>query len=486
MTAEVLVIGAGPAGLCAAAAAREAGAEVRLLDAADATGGQYWRDLPASRSDGSEFALHHDWAHYVRLRESLESDPGVRIDLGAHVWALGREDLGIRVDVVHGQADGTERATERIRTRSLVLATGAYDRALPIPGWTLPGVFTAGAAQALAKGERVAVGKRVIVAGAGPFLLPVSQALGQTGARVVAVVEAGRPGHLARAWLRRPGELLAARGKAAELGGYVWDMLRRRVPYRAGRGVVEIHGRHEVEAVTIARLDARWRPIPGTERRFDCDAVCLGHGFTPRLELAIAAGCRLDERRFVEVDDAQLTTVPGVYAAGELTGIGGADLAQAEGRIAGWAAAGGALDADPLAPARRARSRMRGFAARIEDAHGIGADWPRWLRDDTVVCRCEEVDRATLRRVAAGTDASGLRSLKLTTRAGLGACQGRVCGRTVEQLLEPHLTTPGGTRSEVVGTDRRPVAAPLRLGELARYGEPSATPSCSAPRKEQP
>ena len=471
---EVVVIGAGPAGLSAAAAAREAGASVRLLDSSDATGGQYWRHLPESRPAEDERALHHDWDDYLRLREVLESDPGVRIDLGAHVWAIEQTDDGVRVDILHGPPDGTHRTSERLLPERLVLATGAHDRALPVPGWTLPGVFTAGAAQALAKGERVAIGRRVVVAGTGPFLLPASTSLSQVGADVVCVIEAASGRHLARSWARRPWELTGVGAKVGELARYGWHHLRHRVPFRTGRAVVEIHGEHRVEAVTIARLDAAWRPVPGTEERIACDAVSLGHGFVPRLELAIAAGCRLGPDRFVTVDESQATSVEHVHAAGELTGIGGADLARAEGRIAGWVAGGGSLDAAAIARARRRRDTYRAFARRLDQATAIGADWADWLTPSTIVCRCEEVDLALLEQVADATAPTSLRSLKLTTRAGLGACQGRICGRNVECLVKDRLAeVPEGSP----GTDRRPVAIPVRLGELAALRDlPASTP----------
>jgi len=479
---EVLIVGAGPAGLAAAAAARRTGASVRLLDASDDTGGQYWRHLPSTRPVRAEQVLHHGWERYQALRATLAADPWVSIELDTHVWAIEQTQQGVRVDIVVGPADGSRRRTDSLSPDALVLATGAHDRALPVPGWTLPGVYTAGAAQALAKGERVAVGERVVVSGAGPFLLPVSQALGQAGARVLGVYEAAGPARLARSWLARPGELVGTRAKATELAGYVWHHLRHRVPYLIGRGVVAIHGTEGVEAVTVARLDDRWQPVPGTEHRIACDAVCLGHGFTPRLELPVAAGCRLTSERFVAIDDRQQTSVPGIWAAGELTGVGGADLAGAEGWLAGWYAAGGSVDAPAARQASQARTRLTRFAARIEAAHGIEPGWIEWLREDTVVCRCEEVRCAALVETATATSSVGLRSLKLTTRAGLGACQGRICGRNVEDLLAREL---GLERAEFLDgaiTDKRPIAAPIRLGELAKFARTSPKASTRASR----
>ena len=186
----------------------------------------------------------------------------------------------------------------------------------------------------------------------------------------------------------------------AEFTGYVGTHLRGRIPYHPGWGVVAINGTDHVTSATVARLDDQWRPASATRRTVDCDAVCLGHGFTPRLELAIAAGCDLNRDRFVIVDGAQRTSVPSVFAAGEITGIGGVDLALAEGEIAGWMAAGGAATDAALTTARRARAASTRFARRIADAHRIGSAWTDWLEPSTVVCRCEEVDYGTLLRSA--------------------------------------------------------------------------------------
>ncbi|WP_127794644.1 FAD-dependent oxidoreductase [Agromyces sp. LHK192] len=515
VTTDVLVIGAGPAGLAAALAARARGAAVTLLDAADDLGGQYWRHLPAERPSARERVLHHGWERFDRMRRDLAADPGCEVLTSAQVWAIEpgvadadpgaspRADESARdgdtgrpvVHVLVGPVDGADRVARSIRPDALVLATGAHDRTLPFPGWDLPGVFTAGAAQALAKGERVAVGERVVVAGAGPFLLPVAASLAATGARVLGVHEANRPGALVAGWLPRPWALLGAGGKAAELAGYAWNHVRHRIPYRTGSAVVAAHGVDRVEAVTIADLDRDWRPVPGTERRVEADAVCVSHGFTPRLELPIAAGCAISSDRFVIVDERQATSVPGVYAAGEITGIGGVDAALAEGTLAGHAAAGGASDDPAVSRAVRARRTFDDFAARIERAHGIRPGWTAWLRDDTLVCRCEEVPYGRLRRTADATCSTGLRSLKLTTRAGLGICQGRICGRTVEHLLGGTDRTGGGGFADGVSTDRRPIAAPIRLSELAGVtrpagaSEPGALESGApepAPRKETP
>ena len=463
---DVLVIGAGPAGMAAARAARERGASVTLLDSSDQLGGQFWRHLPTTRPAAREGILHHGWGTFRDLSKALELDDGCRVIRSAQVWAIETSPEGPgTVHVVVGESDGVERARLALSPDAVVLATGAHDRTLPFPGWDLPGVFTGGAAQALAKGERLAVGRRVVVAGAGPFLLPVAASLASAGSQVLGVFEANRAPALLRGWLPRPWQLLPVAGKSFELAGYATGHLKNRIPYRLGRMVVAAHGTDQVEAVTIASVTADWVPLKGTEQTVQVDAVCVTHGFTPRLELAIAAGCALTARRFVRVDSGQQTSVPGVYAAGEITGIGGADLAMAEGVIAGHLAAGGAVADNQVRRAVRRRLTFQGFARRIEDAHDIRAGWPAVLTSDTIVCRCEEVTFGTLRATAESTGSRSLRALKLSTRAGLGICQGRVCGRSVEELLDT-LVGEGGLVDEVT-TDRRPIAAPIRLGELA-------------------
>ncbi len=454
---DVLVIGAGPAGLAAAVAAARRGVRVALVEAASGVGGQFWRHLPDTRPASSEESLHHGWRTFVGLRESLPDD----VWLDAQVWAVERDGRHLVVHIA--PAAGGDLVT--LRPWRVVLATGAHDRVLPVPGWTLPGLYTAGAAQAFAKAERLALGDRVVISGAGPFLLPVARSLAQTGARVVGIYEAAGWGSIARGWGARPWQLVSAADKVGELAGYAGVLLRNGIGYHAGEQVVAIHGTTRVEAVTVAKVDALWRPVPGTERRVECDTVCLTHGFTPRLELALAAGCALTPGRFVRVDASQRTSVTGVFAAGELTGIGGAALALASGEIAGWVAGGGAAGDWELAGAVRNRERALAMAGRLEAAHGIRPGWTEWLTSETVVCRCEDVTCGTLDAAVEDTRADGLRSYKLATRAAMGLCQGRVCGRNVEQLLLARRGLPEFADSST--TDRRPVAVPITLGQLA-------------------
>ncbi|GHG42930.1 MULTISPECIES: FAD-dependent oxidoreductase [Amycolatopsis] len=423
---HVVIVGAGPAGLAAAEHALAAGADVTVLDQADAPGGQFHRG-----------AAHRFEALLSRCAWWPEST----------VWAVE----GRRVHVLRGPADGTHRRRRTLEPDALVLATGAHDRVLPFPGWQLPGVFTAGAAQALAKGERVAVGRRVLVAGAGPFLLPVAESLVDVGAEVLGVLEANPARTVLQGW---SWHAAAHVGKMTELVRHAGTLARHRVPYRMGRAVIEARGDDRVREAVTARVRADWSVVPGTERTYAIDALCVGHGFVPQPELAVAAGCALDGG-FVRVGDDQRTSVAGVFAAGELTGIGGSVAAAAEGAVAGWAAAG----RTPGRALLERRDHARAFARRLAAAHPIGAAWPGWLREDTIVCRCEETSYGDLKTAAADPAAPGPHALKLGTRAGLGPCQGRMCGLAVADLC-------GGAERH-----HRPIAQPIRLGELAEPKE---------------
>ncbi|NGO71388.1 FAD-dependent oxidoreductase [Streptomyces boncukensis] len=459
---HVVIVGAGPAGFAAADWALAAGARVTLVDLADRPGGQYHRRPPGAPGPPS----------FERRRARVLAHPRCAWRSRTAVWALEQRDgdgdggagLPPLVHTLHGPADAADRPRAVLAPDALVLAPGAHDRVLPFPGWELPGVVTAGAAQALAKGQRVAVGRRVVVAGTGPFLLPVAASLLAAGARVREVCEANGAGTLAAGWSHRPWQLAAAGGKAAELLRHTALLARHRVPFRTGRTVVEARGEGRVEEVVTAALRPDWSVVPGSRRTLSTDAVCVGHGFTPQLELPLAAGCALDGG-FVAVDGAQRAGAPGVFAAGEITGVAGAPAARAEGALAGWCAAGGDPAAPVLAPLRRARDQGRRFARRLARAHPVGAEWPGWLREDTVVCRCETARYGALCAAAADPASGDPRVGKLATRAGLGPCQARICGPAVAELT-------ARLRGQAPPTDwtphRRPIAQPIRLGELAR------------------
>ncbi|MEU7641760.1 FAD-dependent oxidoreductase [Streptomyces sp. NPDC059101] len=476
---DLAVIGAGPAGLAGAVAAAERGLTVALLDTAARPGGQFYRHPAAALGATRPEALHHDWSAFTALRRRLAGS-GVTLLAGHHVWTVVPAEPQGRWDV-HALtgADGDGERPVRVRARAVLLATGAYERQLPFPGWTLPGVVGAGGAQAMLKSGLVLPGRRVVVAGSGPLLLAVAASLAAAGARVPAVVEAS--GYLGYA--RHPGVLAANAHKAAEAAVHGAALLRHGVRLRTRSAVTRVHGSDRVEAVTVSRLDRDWRPVPGSGRRIACDALAVGHGLVPQLELATGLGCAVrrteDGAYALALDAHQETSVPGIWSAGETGGIGGVQLAFTEGELAGVAIAArlrerpAGADRGLVRALRRRRDRMRAFAAVMAAAHAPGPGWTRWLDEATEVCRCEEVAAGRIRAAVADDGARDARTVKLLTRAGMGWCQGRVCGPAVARLAAE---APGARLPP--SPERRPLAVPVPLRVLgACHGTTASEPA---------
>lgn len=410
---DVAIVGAGPAGLSAAAMAAERGARVLVVDAQPQAGGQVWRrDVRLGEATAAN-----------ALRARAEAAGARLLPRSEVVAAAGRQLL------LNGAGPLT------LEYGKLVLATGARELLLPFPGWTLPGVTGAGGAQALAKQGAPMQGRRVLVAGSGPLLLASAATLKRHGANVLGIHEQASGSQLrafaAGLW-RWPGKLLQAAQLRARLAG---------VPYVSGSHVLRALGDGRLQAVELQH---------GSRREIiECDQLACGFGLVPNTELAQQLMCRQRQQgrhAVVVVDDYQRTSNPDVLAAGEACGIGGVDCAVAEGCIAGLAAAG--ADAAATHYFSR-RQHARDFAALLH-AHFTLGQAVRQLADaDTLVCRCEDVRLADL---AGLYDA---RTIKLMTRCGMGPCQGRVCGPALAEIADlPH---PG----------LRPPVFPVPLNVLA-------------------
>jgi len=318
----------------------------------------------------------------------------------------------------------------RVGYGSLILATGARERFLPFPGWTLPNVMGAGGLQALVKSGLAVEGKKVVVAGTGPLLLAVAQYLHTHGADVRLIAEQAPRGALARF----AAGLLMHPEKVMQTAQFAWSLFG--IKHRTNCWPVAAAGEGKLERVTLRRGGKTW-----TE---PCDYLACGFGLIPNTELAALLGCRIGAAG-VEVDELQQSSAEGVYAAGEVTGIGGVDLAVAEGEIAGFAAAGRPDRARRLFHARATHHK---FAAALERAFALREELKTLAQPETLICRCEDV---ALGRIRAH---SGWRDAKLHTRCGMGPCQGRVCGGALEFLL--------GWKVESV----RPPLLPVRVASL--------------------
>ncbi|GAB3560392.1 FAD/NAD(P)-dependent oxidoreductase [Spelaeicoccus albus] len=468
---DLAVIGGGPAGMAAAATATRGGLRVALIDAGPGLGGQFWRQ-PAPNEDATAFGeadaagYHHDLATFRRLRgEIFRARADARLELfsGHHVWTAACGPGGVRIRAVDKLSEPGRDIERIVSADAVVLAPGAYDRQVPFPGWDLPGVMTAGGLQALLKAGGVAAGPRVAVGGTGPFLLPVAAGLAMAGSHVVGVFEASAT----TAWTRHAGAALANPGNLAEGAGYAAALARYRVPYRQRSMIVAAHGTEHVESVSVAGLRPDGHVDTASVRTIDVDAVGVGWGFTPSLELPMTLGCEVsdgdDGSLAVVVDADQRSSVAGVYVAGEACGIGGAALAVAEGETAGRTACRDAgLEADPSPAAARTIRRRRRFARAMAVAHPVPPAWQDVLEPSTIVCRCEEVDAEAVDDACRNHGATDARGVKELNRAGMGWCQGRTCGYAVDCLAARAAGIPMTPQPAP-----RPVAAPLTLGALA-------------------
>lgn len=439
---DVAVVGAGPAGLAAAVAAAEAGAGVLVVDESGTAGGQYLHPRHDRTMD-----------HPVARRFATS---GAELLLGEAVW--------------HVDPDGRRLHTLRreIGYRSLVLATGAFDRPFSIPGWRLPGVLTAGAAQRLSK-EGVRLGRSALVAGSGPFAMPVALELVAKGTAIAEIALTHFPwmgtGSLHAPQILAEGARLAARAATRRL----WP--------RTGWVVTRILGDSRVEGAVLTGLPSGRHA--GKCRTVSCDLVALGYGFLPQLAVADLAGCAVEYDRvhrtwFVTTDPhTTRTSVPGVFAAGEITGIGGHRKALAEGRLAGFNAAtaakrpsGARPDASIAAVAAQVPGRVRAHVMRrfATGARRSLAPPPlvSLIADEAVVCRCENVTAGAI-RAAAADGARTVQGVRMRTRCGMGECQSRICGQLCGEIIEERLGLPAGTAGRI---QARPPARPVALGEI--------------------
>jgi NADPH-dependent 2,4-dienoyl-CoA reductase/sulfur reductase-like enzyme len=303
----------------------------------------------------------------------------------------------------------------------VILATGARELFLPYPGWTLPNAMGIGGAQAMLKAGLDVCGKRVIIAGSGPLMLPVAAAMTKAGARLIVVAEqtpARRLGAFAISLWSQPAKLmLAARYRLA----MPMDA------HRMGTWVERADGTGRVETVTLTSGRRRWVE--------QCDLLCCSYGLIPCAELARLFGCAIADGRVV-VDEMQRTTVPGVFSAGEATGVAGDAAAIAEGEIAGVVASSDSPAFIPPDLRRRQKEGQR-FALRLRETFRLREALRTLAAPDTIVCRCEDVRLSQLDPSWSG------RQAKLYTRAGMGPCQGAVCGPALEHLFK---WQPGSVR----------------------------------------
>jgi D-hydroxyproline dehydrogenase subunit alpha len=417
---DVAVIGAGPAGMAAAVAASDSGASVALIDDNPSAGGQIWRGQSGNPHDSSASG----W--FERLTKSA-----AKVIWGARVFHVDAGAL----------AAETGRGILNVSYGKLILATGARERVLPFPGWTLPNVFGAGGLQALMKTGLPVAGKRVVIAGTGPLLFAVAAYARKCGARVAAICE--------QTDLKKMARFAAATafvpGKIPEAFRLLWDL--RAIPHLKNCWPVAAIGKDQIERVRLVHN--------GRTREVECDYLACGFHLVPNLELATFIGCNT-ESGFVQVDEFQRTSAENVYCAGEPTGIGGLEMALVEVQIAGYSAARNDAAARKLLGQR---ARYARFARELNAAFRLRSELKSIAEPGTFLCRCEDVPYGRVREF------DSWREAKLHTRCGMGPCQGRVCGSAAEFLF--------GWKVDSV----RPPVFPVPCASLAALSSSSASTS---------
>ena len=418
---DLLIVGAGPAGMAAAIAAAPSGMAITVVDDNIHPGGQIWRDGPGVSLP--PLARQH--------RDALARHSNIRLLCGTRVVGLG--DSAAPGDAPALLLEDAERGWTQ-HSHRLILCNGARELLLPFPGWTLPGVTGAGGLQALIKGGLSVKDERIVVAGTGPLLLAAADTARKAGAQVIRIAEQASLQALAAFTLQLP------RWPAKAL--QATTLLNRQ--WRTSSHVLQAQGQGQVQSVTMQR---------GTRREtLACDRLACGFGLVPNTQMGQLLGCTLNDRLGLQVNPLMATTVPHVYAAGECTGFGGSERALTQGAIAGYAAAGDSTRAQALLPAL---ARWQGFADLLHTQFQMSDAVRKLATPDTVVCRCEDVPLRDLQARTGWIDA------KLHTRCGMGACQGRVCGAATQALFG---WTPASPRH---------LLAPVRIGTLAQPQPPT-------------
>lgn len=460
---DLLIVGAGPAGMSAAIRARSLGLSVLVVDDQHAPGGQIWRAVEARAGTRTGDLLGDEYAAGLPLARAFRAS-GALYEPGTQVWQI---EPGWQVFMSRAQQ------AECVQAANVLLATGAQERPAPFPGWTLPGVLTVGAAQILLKTAREIPQTPPWIAGSGPLVLLYMVQLLRAGGRIAGWLDTSPAGGWSRALPHMGGAL---RGWKDVLKGLNWTRELRRAGFPIVRGVTQLRGEGSEQLEHLV-----YRTADGKSQRIAVDLLLVHEGVVPSIHMTQALGCehvwRTDQRCLApKVDEWGQTSKPGIFSAGDGAGIGGARAACTRGELAalGIAARAGKLGEE--AAQRFAEPLRRQLATQLSIRPMLDALYPPRAElfepaDDTIVCRCEELTAGQI-RAAARIGEPGPNQIKAFTRAGMGPCQGRQCGYTVAHIL----AAAHGKPVEQIGFYRiRPPLKPLTLGELASLDTGSET-----------
>jgi NADPH-dependent 2,4-dienoyl-CoA reductase/sulfur reductase-like enzyme len=476
---DFVIIGGGPGGISAAIKAAQAGVNVTLLDENERLGGQVFRQLEKGFEVTDPDALGPDFKEGKELLHQFNSmQDKIRYLNNTLVWGIFNDS---------SLALARYGTSSSLRFKHLLVATGAYDRPVPFPGWTLPGVFTAGGAQKLVKSERVLPGQNILLAGTGPLQLVLADQILKAGGKIEGILEAG---NFTKNWLQGLKGIWGNWDFLVEGVRYLRSILKAGVPLLQSHILLEARGDGQVEEAVIAKVDKNWRPRLSSARSVKVDSICLGYGLVSSTELTMLAECEhqydLRQGGYIPLRKANMeTSVPGIFAVGDGAGVAGKKVAIEEGCIAGIAVASALGYISPAKASQQIRSchkrlsKINRFRKVLDDISLPRPGLYELATDDTVICRCEDVTLKQL-KAALADDTIQIKDFKRLTRMGMGPCEGRMCGPSAIEMMRHQLNAS----AEDVGCLKpRPSIKPVALGVLAanntmpvvsgRYGGPS-------------
>lgn len=479
---DVVIVGSGLAGLAAADLLDRHNLKVLVVDDNAHTGGQLVRTFPGAGVAHRGFEPDRLKRRGRWLAAVLRNRP-VRFLNGSQVLGLYPEGALLVED--------RRRRISEYRTQTVILATGTREKYLPFEGWTLPGVLSTGAAQILMKSSGILPGINTLIGGSSPLMFVLAAEILTNGGRVHAVLDQSKASRKLQILKMGPSVL----PKVLEGVFYLIRLAAARVPVRQGIRIVAARGRRELEAVIAARVDSSGHIIPGTEQTYSTDTLAVGHGFAPNIELPLQAGCAVAYAAdrggwFVAVDSSMATSVPGIYAVGEATGIAGAGKSFIEGRMA---ALNILFEKGRIArPVYAERTRALICRHRHEVRYGrflnmacrTSADAYADIPDKTTICRCEEITLGDVRRQISNGFTS-LKGIKMATRCGMGRCQGRTCGPILFDLIS---SLAGQPPTEIGCNSSRAPVKTVALGSLEGIESKAATTHsgwANAPKMEE-
>ncbi|WP_050479177.1 NAD(P)/FAD-dependent oxidoreductase [Herbaspirillum rhizosphaerae] len=467
-----VIVGAGPAGVRAAQTLVAHGLRPIVLDEAPRAGGQIYRQPPpgfyrskkklygfeAGRAD----SIHSDFAALAQ-----------QIDYRPHtlVWNAQPEVIDLM--------NTSTLAADSLAWQDIIVATGATDRVLPVPGWTTPGVYTLGGAQVALKFQGCAIGRRVVLAGTGPLLYLVAYQYAKAGAEVAAVLDSSSLSDRIAALPDMLGQpALLIKGMY-----YMAWLMAHRIPLKTHARLLRVEGEEQVRAVVWRRESMTTDDFAaGPEQTVECDALGFGYALRSETQLADLLGCRFGfdpvQRAYLpERDKAGRSSVPGVYFAGDGAGIMGADAAELAGERAALALLhdrGVQIDTARAEMLERRLARIAAFRKGLERAFPFPQKWAELAEDQLIVCRCEHISAGELRQAARDGNAQEMNRLKALTRAGMGRCQGRMCSTAAGEILAQACSIPLAQVGRLRGQ------APVKPVPIGMHALKSAPASISA------